>query len=226
MTRPTGLRCISVVVAAVALAGCLSETQRAIATHTVAAARERYFGPKARVAIGSFKNESPYMRGIFSDDKDRLGSQARSILKNHLIQSGRFEVLERENLENLAREAKIGGIKEKFLAANLLITGAVTEFGRRETGAHALGGIIGRTRRQTAYAKVSLSVVDIRTSRSLFATQGAGECSLQQSEFLGFGGSAGYDSTLNGKVLNLAITEVVRKLIEDLGPVVWTGPGE
>ena len=218
MNGPTGMRCVSIVVAAAALTGCVSEHHTALATPTVAAAYKPYFGPKYRVVLGDFKNESPYMRGIFSDGTDRLGNQTRTILKNHLIRSGRFEVLERENLDKLSREAKIGGTEQKLWAGNVLITGAVTEFGRRETGGHALGGFIGRTRTQTAYGKVSLSVVDVKTSRSLFATQGAGECSLSQAEFLGFGGSAGYDSTLNGKVLNVAVMEAVRKLIDGLGP--------
>ena len=220
MNGPTGMRCISIVAAAAALAGCIAERHSALATPTVAAAYRPYFGPKWRVVLGGFKNESPYMRGLFSDGTDRLGNQTRTILKNHLIQSGRFVVLERENLANLAREAKIGGTEQKLWAGEVLITGAVTEFGRRETGSHALGGLLGRSRTQAAYAKVALSVVDVKTSRSLFATQGAGECSLSQSEFLGFGGSAGYDSTLNGKVLNVAVMEAVRKLIDGLGPGV------
>jgi len=32
--------------------------------------------------------------------------------------------------------------------------------------------------------------------------------------FIGFGGAAGYDSTLNGKVLNLAIQEAVNHLAQ------------
>ena len=33
---------------------------------------------------------------------------------------------------------------------------------------------------------------------------------------LGTGGTQGYDSTLNGKVLNLSITDAVNKLVRDL----------
>ena len=37
----------------------------------------------------------------------------------------------------------------------------------------------------------------------------------------GTGGTAGYDATLNGKVLNLAITEAVNNLVTDLENGMW-----
>ncbi|MNW22338.1 putative lipoprotein [compost metagenome] len=44
--------------------------------------------------------------------------------------------------------------------------------------------------------------------------QGAGEYQLSNREIIGFGGTASYDSTLNGKVLDLAIREAVDRLGE------------
>ena len=44
--------------------------------------------------------------------------------------------------------------------------------------------------------------------------QGAGEYALSHREVMGFGGTASYDATLNGKVLNLAITEAVERLVD------------
>ena len=38
---------------------------------------------------------------------------------------------------------------------------------------------------------------------------------------LGFGGDAGYDSTLNGKVLDLAMREAVDRLVEGLEQGKW-----
>ena len=42
---------------------------------------------------------------------------------------------------------------------------------------------------------------------------------------LGFGGTAGYDSTLNGKVLDLAIRESINRLVEGLEQRKWN-PGQ
>ena len=89
-------------------------------------------------------------------------------------------------------------------------------FGRKETGDTQLFGILGRGKKQIAYSKVSLNVVDVTTSRIVYAVQGAGEYELGSREVLGTGGSQGYDSTLNGKVLNFSITDAVNKLVRDL----------
>ena len=64
----------------------------------------------------------------------------------------------------------------------------------------------------------------MRTSKVVYSVQGAGEYTLSEREILGFGSDAGYDSTLNGKVLNLSITDVVNKLVESLDRGDW-GPG-
>jgi curli biogenesis system outer membrane secretion channel CsgG len=47
----------------------------------------------------------------------------------------------------------------------------------------------------------------------VYSTAGAGEYSLSNREVLGFGGTASYDATLNGKVLDLAMREAVDKLV-------------
>jgi curli biogenesis system outer membrane secretion channel CsgG len=38
---------------------------------------------------------------------------------------------------------------------------------------------------------------------------------------LGFGSTAGYDATLNGKVLNLAIMESVNNMVSDIQNGTW-----
>ncbi len=213
MTIP---RTLALAAAVLVVAGCAAESRRALPVEPLALPPPREGAVRHRVAIGKVGNESPYLRGIFSDGVDRLGGQARTILRTHLSQSGRFELLDRDNLEELGVESKLAGAPPDLQGAELLVTGAVTEFGRRETGGHALGGLLGRSRSQNAYAKVSISVVEVRTSRVLRSFQGAGECELSNGEVLGFGSRAGYDSTLNDKVLDLAMREAVRNLMASL----------
>ena len=97
----------------------------------------------------------------------------------------------------------------------------MTEFGRKVTGDHQLFGILGSGKKQTAYAKVSLNIIDVLTSRIVYSTQGAGEYAMSNREVLGFGGTASYDATLNGKVLNFAIKEAVNNIIHDVENGVW-----
>lgn len=212
--------CALALVATLLSAGCATtEKSKRLETQTVATRHIAYTGPKYRVALGKFENRSPYMRGIFSDGVDRLGLQAEQIMKTHLSQTGRFTVVDRANLEEMQRESKFAGSELKTTAGELLITGAVTEFGRKEVGAS--GSIFGKTRHQVAHAKIQLSVVDVRTSEVLFSEQGAGEYDLGSGDVLGFGSHAGYDATLNDKVLNLAAIDVVDKLVAAMERGDW-----
>ncbi|NOT30433.1 MAG: CsgG/HfaB family protein [Planctomycetes bacterium] len=194
---------------------CATESSRVVATEPVASYGTSYSGPLTTIAVGKVANASPYMRGIFTSG-DQLGGQAKTILKTHLAQTGRFDVVDRDNLDEIAFESQTSGAAQALVGARFVVTGEVTEFGRRETGDHQLFGILGRGKQQVAYSKVSLNVVDVTTSRIVHAVQGAGEYELGSREVLGTGGTQGYDSTLNGKVLNLSITDAVNKLVRDL----------
>ena len=212
--------------ASVCLAGSLvscrgTESSRVIETQTVASYGTDYQGARAALSIGKFSNASPYMRGIFSDGQDRLGGQARTILKTHLSQTGRFDLLDRENLEAMNQEAGFSGQETQIAGADILISGQVTEFGRKTVGDEQLFGVLGRGKTQTAYSKVSINLIDAKTSRVVHSIQGAGEFALSDRQVLGFGSEAGYDSTLNGKVLNLAITDAVNKLVTSIEMGEW-----
>jgi curli biogenesis system outer membrane secretion channel CsgG len=195
------------------LAGCATESSQAVAVATVASAAKPYAGPRAPIAVGKFDNRSSFMRGVFSDGVDRLGGQAKTILISHLQQTNRFNVLDRDNLAEMKQEAGFKQQAQSIKGADYIVTGDVTEFGRKEVGDHQLFGIMGRGKTQVAYAKVTLNVVNISTSEVVYSTAGAGEYSLSNREVLGFGGTASYDATLNGKVLDLAMREAVDKLV-------------
>jgi curli biogenesis system outer membrane secretion channel CsgG len=145
------------------------------------------------------------MRGLFSDGVDRLGGQAKTILITHMQQANRFKVVDRDNMGEISQEAKFQGKSQKISGADFVITGDVTEFGRKEVGDQQL----------------FVNVVDAVTSEVIFSVQGAGEYALSNREVIGFGGTASYDSTLNGKVLDLAIREAVNRLVEGVESGQW-----
>ncbi|MFN5445554.1 MAG: CsgG/HfaB family protein [bacterium] len=212
---------LSVVFAAILLVSCASESSQTVAPKQVTSASVSYSGPKNPISVGKFDNRSTFLRGLFSDGVDRLGSQAKTILVTHLQQSNRFVVLERENMSEIQQEAKLRNKEQNLKGAQFVLTGDITEFGRKETGDQQLFGILGRGKTQVAYSKVSINVVNVLTSEVIFSVQGAGEYALSNREIIGFGGTAGYDSTLNGKVLDLAIREAVNRLVEGVERGAW-----
>lgn len=211
-------------VAVLALAGCATESSRSLQVEKVQAAAAPYSGVRVPVTVGRFDNRSSYMRGVFSDGTaDRLGSQARSTLVSHLQQSQRFAIQDRDNLAETGQEAKLQGASQTLRGASFVITGDVSEFGRKEVGDHQLFGLLGRGKAQVAYAKITLNVVNSVTSEVVFSARGAGEYELSNREVLGFGGTASYDATLNGKVLDLAMREAVNNLVAGKDAGQWGG---
>jgi len=211
--------CLAILAAT--LAGCATESSRTITPQQTAAADRPYAGPRQAVSVGKFDNRSNFMRGVFSDGVDRLGSQAKTILVSHLQQSNRFSVLDRENMTEIKQEADLAKESQALKGARFVITGDVTEFGRKEVGDRQLFGILGRAKQQIAYAKVTLNVVDVKTAEVVYSSAGVGEYSLSNREIIGFGGTASYDSTLNGKVLDLAIRQAVDGLVNGIESGSW-----
>lgn len=204
-----------------ALTGCATESSRSLPIEKVQAAAMPYAGARLPVSVGKFDNRSNFMRGVFSDGTDRLGSQAKTTLIAHLQQSQRFNVLDRDNMSETSQEARIRGQSQTLKGADFVVTGDISEFGRKEVGDVQLFGIAGRGKSQVAYAKITLNIVNTSTSEIVFSARGAGEYALSTREVLGFGGTASYDSTLNGKVLDLAMREAVDTLAAGMDAGRW-----
>jgi curli biogenesis system outer membrane secretion channel CsgG len=199
----------------------IQETSRSLPVAKVPTSNAPYSGEKTTLAIGKFDNRSSYLRGLFFDGVDRLGGQAKTILLTHLQQSNYFKVVERENMAEIAQEAKFNQQIQNISGAHYVVVGDVTEFGRKEVGDQQFFGILGRGKTQVAYAKVNLNIVNVQTSQVDFSVQGAGEYTLSNREVVGFGSTSSYDSTLNGKVLDLAIREAVNNLVTGIQNGSW-----
>ena len=68
----------------VLLSGCATESSRTIQVAQVQSAAVPYSGERLPVAVGKFDNRSNFLRGVFYDGVDRLGSQAKTTLVAHL----------------------------------------------------------------------------------------------------------------------------------------------
>lgn len=184
---------------------------------TVAAKQERYL--KRKVAIARFSNETKYGQGFFYDQNDdRLGKQAMDILSAKLVSTEKFIMLERVDLTHLTKEKEMGNLRDFNIAADYLILGSVTEFGHKITSDV---GIFSRTKKQTAYAKVNVRLVDVRTSQIIYSEEGDGEAFAEAGTVLGVGSAAAYDATLNDKVISAAIAKLVNNITERLLDKPW-----
>lgn len=201
--------------------GCATTTSQVVETPKVESFNTQYSGVKSNIAVGNFVNRSNFQNGIFSTGVDRLGNQAKTSLLSHLYQTNRFTVLDRDNMDMLAQEASMSGTEQSLAGGKFVVAGDITEFGRKEVGDQQLFGLLGKGKSQIAYAKVTLNIVDVSTSAVVYSVTGAGEYSLSEREVIGFGSTASYDATLNGKVIDLAMREAVNNLVDGLENGSW-----
>lgn len=176
-------------------------------------------GLKRKVAIARFTNETKYGQSFFIDDqKDRIGKQAVDILSSKLLQTEKFIILERADLDKIQKELAIGNASPLKNMADYLIVGSITEFGRKDTGEV---GIFSRTKRQTAFAKVHVRMINVYTGQVIYSEEGEGTAFAEAGTVFGVGGRAGYDSTLNDKAMESAITNLASNIIENLLDKPW-----
>jgi curli biogenesis system outer membrane secretion channel CsgG len=204
-----------------ALTGCVS--------HTISEG-VRDPGPRVSVAsvpnvermtigIARFNNESVYGSGLFTDASgDRIGKQAADMLAKHLVASQRFNVVERQDISKLEAEADLMGVsKDKFrqnlAGVDALILGSVVELGRDTTGGI---WVIGKSKTQRARARVAIRLVDPKSGQVFYSQEGSGEAELSSNSTLGFGGTSGFDSTLEGKAIDAAIVNMINNIVNTL----------
>jgi curli biogenesis system outer membrane secretion channel CsgG len=176
---------------------------------------EAYDGPKARVAVSRFTDQSAKGGGAYGRRtgwySPEIGNGMADMLNDALLQSNRFIVLDRQSLQDVFKEQDLGAsgrIKQETAApigqiegAELLIKGAITEFEPGAAGAQGgaglggfglpgafLGGALGGV--QQSHVAMIIQVVDTKTSRLLFSSTVEGKANdFNLGGFLGgFGG--------------------------------------
>ena len=171
---------------------------------------------KRKVAIGRFSNETQYAKGLFYDkDNDPMRKQALDILSSKLASSGKFILLEREDLDLLVAEA---GEDMKKIGADYIILGSITEFGRKNEGQQKG---ISSTKTQTVEAGVSIRLVESATGLIIYSDEAKGYAETTTKETLGVGGKAGYDATLSDKAISAAISQLVENIINKCMDKPW-----
>lgn len=174
---------------------------------------------KRKVAIGRFSNETQYAKGIFYDkENDPMGKQALDILSSKLAASGKFLLLERNDLASLLEEAKKNDNGLATIGADYMIIGSITEFGRKNTGKN---GVFTNVKTQTVEAAVAIRLVDVATGLIIYSDEGKGSAEITTKTTMGVGGQASYDATLSDKAISEAIGQLVENIINKCTDKPW-----
>lgn len=174
---------------------------------------------KRKVAIGRFSNETQYAKGIFYDrENDPMGKQALDILSSKLAASGKFLLLERNDLATILEENSKNENPASTIGADYVIIGSITEYGRKNTGKSK---VFSSEKTQTVEAAVAIRLVDASTGLIIYSDEGKGVAELTTKTTMGLGGQASFDATLSDKAISEAIGQLVENIINKCTDAPW-----
>lgn len=174
---------------------------------------------KPRVAVLEFKNKADNQWWWHGG-----AEAAQDVFVTELYKSGKFIVVEREQLEALMREKGLtlsGDVDPatavrvgKLLGVNYLLTGSVTEYGVTDKGAHSGG--IGRlpsfgVGKRSFVAALNARLIDTSTGEIAWADEASAEESSVKVSVMGTGGGVD-DDRMFDKVMKPCIQKLVASL--------------
>jgi curli biogenesis system outer membrane secretion channel CsgG len=174
---------------------------------------------KPRIAVLAFKNKADNQWWYHGG-----AEAAQDVFVTELVKSGKFRVVEREQLEALMKEKGLtlsGDVDPKtavrvgkLLGVNYLLTGAVTEYGVTDKSAHGSGvrrlpGFSAGKRSFTAAMNARL--IDTNTGEIVWADEASAEESSVKVSVGGFGGGVD-DERMFDKVMKPVIQKLTASL--------------
>jgi curli biogenesis system outer membrane secretion channel CsgG len=169
------------------------------------------------------------------------------MLTTALVKSGKFMVIERQQLEKIMQEQQMGMTGAvtpqsaaqvgKLLGVELMVTGSVNEFGEKEgtvggSVGSKIGGKLGGLHRLGVETKTARVGTDIRlvntTTGEIVAAEGIAEEESKKGVDVGtddfsFTDNPGWDETLSGKATRKVINKVVELVVSSMEKVPWAG---
>ncbi len=186
---------------------------------------------KKRVAVSRFEDRA-------GTGYNHLGEGVADMLVTALVKTGKFSVIERQELERVLGEQKLGesGLVTaetapkvgKLLGVELLVVGSVSEFGTKENKiSGGLSFISGGIKSKTSRAVVDIRLVNTVTGEIVAAEKEEGEESTTGIAFdysgVDFSNMDSWDDTDIGKACRKAVDGVVKLITENMAKIPFSG---
>lgn len=175
-----------------------------------------YAQQKPRIAIIKIENKSPY-------GSDQIGPALEDWLVEGLVQSGKFRVMERKDLQSVLSEQGLslsGAVDEKtavqagkLLGCQLVIIGAVTDFSVKKTGASGAFGVGFSVGKSTAEGTVNIKMVNTTTAEIIYTGSETGKDSNSKVSVASFGGGVDYDEGQARKIFQPCIQRIAAAIV-------------
>jgi curli biogenesis system outer membrane secretion channel CsgG len=179
----------------------------------VLSAAQKGGGEKPRIAVLEFKNKADNQWWYHGG-----AAAAQDVFVTELVKSGKFRVVDREQLEAMMQEKHLtqsGDIDPKtamklgkILGVNYLLTGAVTEYGNTDVSGGG-GGVSAGKRKFVAALNARL--INASTGEVLWADEASQEETSVRVSVFGIGGGVD-DNRMFDKVMKPCIQKLVASL--------------
>ncbi|TFH28552.1 MAG: hypothetical protein E4H00_08585 [Myxococcales bacterium] len=169
---------------------------------------------KVRVAIMNFENNSTW-----SWWGDNLGHAAADELTTQLVQTGKFTVVERTQLDSILAEQNLGASGRvtgasaakigELLGVQLIFTGSITQFSIEQTsvGFRGIGGSY-----SNAESKLDVRLINTTTGEIMMAAEGQGNKRMGGGYFKGASAERTFDQGAAQEALRPAVETVVAEV--------------
>ena len=176
---------------------------------------------KPRLTVRAFENKT---------GEKVPASAITEMMTTELYKSGLFSLMERERLDYVAEEIRLGqsGLMDsstapelgKIKGAQYTMTGAVTVYHyHAEGGVLVIPGIAGGAAARTAYVTLDIRIIDNETGEVVYAAAEQGKATR---ELAGFGTRfGGFATATYGGVLASATRDAVVKHVADMEEYEW-----
>lgn len=191
-------------------------------------------GPKKLIAVAEFENKTNWAGQV------NLGTGMADQLITALMNTGRYIVLERQNIQAVLKEqdfgasgrttseggAKIGQISR----AQILVQGAVTEFGEQksEGGAISIKGFSFGGAESSAVVGIDLRIYDTTTGQILASKACRGVAKASGTSIGYSGGDFGFATSSEARTpMDFAVRAAIQQAVDfttiELNNVPWQG---
>lgn len=196
--------------------GRLTAVVLMLAAALVGAPSSVFAQAKIRIAVSNFENNSTW-----SWWGDNLGRAAADELATQLVQTGKYTVIERAQLDAILQEQNLGASGAvtsataakvgKLLGVQLLLTGSITAFSIKRTsiGMRGIGGSY-----SNAESKIDARLVNTDTGEVMIVAVGQGNKRMGGGYFKGVSAEQTFDQGAAQEALRPAVEQVVVKLAE------------
>lgn len=176
-------------------------------------ANAAFANDKARIAVLEFKNKADNQWWFHGG-----AEAAQDVFVTELVKSGKFRVIDREQLAALMREKNMsvsGDIDAataieagKLFGCQYFLTGAVTEYGNTNVSGRGFGISAGKKK---FVAAMNARIIDTTTGEIVWADEASDEESSVKVSVFGVGGGVD-DSRMFDKVMKPVIQQLVASI--------------